>query len=179
MQQDIQFFESLKDLNCYLQDKPYKYINTNLFNLFYCNEKIAMKKYKSEQNQIIRMWRTNTFLDIWYTDFPCIRNDQFIALINYSLSGDSIKINNITLNDFDFAVKMGSNNCLNATKERELRLSIMHYMIIIAINNNKRKIVVNTHRNMIEYNTIYYDYGFKLTNRKIDDNMFEIEFYLY
>ena len=120
-----------------------------LFSLFICKEKIIIKKYKqmNESNNkvsyIMRIWKTTSFLNYFYTDFPYITNNEFIALIEYSFEDNSVRIDNIVINDSDYAALMRNTEYLNHYISHQLKIALLSYVIDIAVKNNKNPKNIN------------------------------------
>ena len=155
-----------------------KYLETgfvgNDSSVFCCN-KIAIKEYKNNDTYIVRIWNTFSFLDLWYYDYSCVKNDDLIAILDYEFKEDYIKITHITINDFELALYFKHNNYLNTTKANEIRRSLIMYIINKAAQNNKKKIIMDVHRNLFAYKSMYMNLGFKLTNRISEENMHYVE----
>jgi hypothetical protein len=175
MSEKITLVSSLYDARKYLES-GFSLNNSSVF----CCEKIAIKEYVNNGTHIVRIWRTYSLFDLWFCDFSCTSNNDIISVLDYEIIDDYLKITNITINDFELALLLKHSNYLNTIKANEMRKSILIYLINIAAQNYKNKIIIDVHRNLIIYKNLYMHFGFKLTNRKSKTipNHIEIEFIL-
>jgi len=148
----------LEDVCRYLQNKETK--NTKS----YCGENYAIKEYITNDHHIVCIWKTFTYFDFWYRDFTFTTNDDLIAVVDYYFVEDSLKIENFTVNDFDYALKKKHFHYLNLNDAQQIRTSILSYLINIAAIHVKNNIIIELQHDARAYITSYMDYGFKIVN---------------
>jgi hypothetical protein len=139
---------------------------------YYYGNRIAIKHYNKLNKHTIRIWKTKSLLDIWYNDFNC---KEFLGALDYTIDDNEIKINYLNVN------KTGNNdmymysNYLEEYDTEELINALIYYIKLIGKKENKEKIILDVHGNLIYFNLYYYYNGFNVTNRKCKDNPYWIE----
>lgn len=155
-----------------------KGIESNKFCIY--TDRIAIKhhtiiKYKDMDNyktNIIRIWKTKSFMDIWYTPFS---TNDFIGALDYTIQKDFVKIDYLCVNDID-EYNVRERECKLTDEETiALKKNLIQYIKNIAQEENKSKIIVDVHNNLRFYNKYYLDERFVLTDRKCKENPYWLE----
>lgn len=134
--------------------------------------RIAIKHYSKKNINTIRIWRTKSLFDYWYDDFNYSAKN-FIAALDYTINDKYIKIDYIGINDDE--KKFMYHNSLDAYDAENLINSLINFIKIVGIKENKNKIIMDVHQNLRYYIKYYNDKNFIITNRKSTDNPFWIE----
>ena len=134
-------------------------------------DRIAIQHYIKGDMNIINIWKSKSLFDWWF-DYYNSRN--FIATINYKILESHIKINHIGINDYDYKNIYNKHN-LDEYDSEELIKNMINFVKLVAIKENKRKIVLDVHENLRLYFKYYYYLGFNTTNRKCKENPFWVE----
>ncbi len=111
---------------------------------------------------VVRIWKTRSFLDIWYDDFLS-SSSQFVAAIDYEMRPDHLKIEYMNINDV-FTV--------NSEESRQLNTALIAWMKVTAREESKPKVIVDVHHNLRIFDKYYRSEGFRVTERKSHDNHF-------
>lgn len=159
-------------------------INNDNSSLYNCKcvyeDRIAIRHSFKNNSHTIRIWKTKSLFDYWYNDFNyCHRN--FIAALDYTIYDNYIKIDYLYINDFDNKINIKLyDNSLDEYDFEELLKSLIDFVKFVAKKENKDKIIIDVHENQRIFEKYYYYKGFKITNRKSENNPFwiEIEFIL-
>jgi hypothetical protein len=161
---------SFNDTCRLLSNKPNTNINTN----YMCSEKIAIMHYNINYMNVVRIWKTNSFLNYWYTDFTNSSRQDQVAAFDYIINeDDTIKIDFMYINDEASSYENNS-NYLSDYEANQIKKAIFEYIKNIAKENNKIKIIVDVHNNLKIYNKYYAPEGFQLTDQKSLDNRYWI-----
>jgi hypothetical protein len=142
-----------------------------------CGDRILMKHYGEKNNNVVRMWKSKTFLDFLYTDFIGSSSKNFIGAIDYSIQEDHVKIEYMNQNDNEYA----KNNCyyrppfLDDQESKNMNHAMIEYVKNIAKENNKPKVVVDVHSNLRIFNHYYLPENFVITKRRCRDNGYWLE----
>ena len=142
-------------------------------------DRIAIKHHtinKDTKNDyktnIIRIWKTTSFLNIWYNRFS---TTDFIGALDYTIQKDFVKIDYLCVNNID-EYNVRYKDCKLTDEETiELKKNLIQYIKNIAQEENKSKIIVDIHNNLRFYNKYYVDEGFVVTDRKCTDNPYWLE----
>ena len=119
---------------------------------------------------IIQIWKTKSLFDYWFDPYY---SRNFIGAFDYIIYDTYIKIIHIGINDIDH--RNMRNNYLDEDDAEELIKNFINFVKIVAIKENKEKIILDVHENLRIYLKYYYYIGFKITERKSIDNPFWIE----
>lgn len=158
----------------------YKLLQDHLESNKFCiyTDRIAIKHHTIYNNNtnyttnIIRIWKTKSFIDIWYSPFS---TNDFIGALDYTVQNNIVKINYLCVNDID-EYNVFDRKCKLTDEETiELKKNLIQYVKNIAIKENKSKIIVDVHNNLRFYNKYYADEGFVLTDRKCKENTYWLE----
>lgn len=154
-------------------------INNDNPGLYNCRciyeDRIAIQYILKNNSHSVRIWKTKSLFDYWYNDFHyCHKN--FIAALDYTIYDKYIKIDYLYINDIGNKINIKSyDNSLDEYESKDLLKSLIKFVKIIAKKENKDKIIIDVHENLRIYEKYYYYNGFKITNRKSDNNPFWIE----
>lgn len=144
-------------------------------NLYNCKciyeDRIAIKHYTRRELNIIQIWKTKSLFDYWFDPYE---SENFMATIDYRLEDTYIKIVYIGINDQERS-RNTSSSYLDECDAEDLILHMVNFVKIIAIKEDKKKIILDVHENLKLFLKYYYHLGFKTTNRKCTDNSFWIE----
>ena len=154
-------------------------INNDNHCLYNCKciyeDKIAIQHSLKNNSHFIRIWKTKSLFDYWYNNFHYFHRN-FIASLDYTIYDKYIKIDYLYINDFNNKINiMLYNNPLDEYESEDLLKSLITFVKIIAKKENKDKIIIDVHENLRIYEKYYYYNGFKITNRKSDNNPFWIQ----
>jgi len=151
-----------------------KLLHNNNIKLHRCvyDDRIAMKHYVKNNNNMIRIWRTKSFFDYWYDDH-CWSAKNFIGALDYTINDIDIKIDYLYINDYENCCSY--DNALDDDESFELKRSLIYFIKMLAKEGEKNKIIIDVHENLRIYRKYYSDEGFTKTNRKSIDNPFFIE----
>lgn len=156
-----------------LSNKSDTHIDTN----YICGEKIALMHYNIKNINVVRIWKTNSVLNYWYTDFTNSNRNDFIAAFDYIINDDFIKIDYIYINDKSSQICNNYSDYLSDEEVIQIKKAIFIYIENLAkVNNvfsntaNKKKIIVDVHNNLKLFNEYYKPEGFQLTDRRSLDN---------
>ena len=64
---------------------------------------------------------------------------------------------------------------LNSEESSKLTKSLVDFIKNKAVEENKTKIIIDVHSNLLLYDKYYKNNGFKVTNRKCSDNKYWVE----
>lgn len=136
-------------------------------------DKIAISHELDENGMFsIRIWKTTCLFGFWYNDFNC-SHKNFIGALDYKIHENYIKIDYLNINDFDkkdlFYNLLNQDECVNLMK------SLINFVKIIAMKENKSKIILDIHENLRLFFKYYQEEGFRVTNRKCKMNPFWLE----
>lgn len=168
----VMLLPNLQAVNDVLNTHNYEPDN-NLYNCKYIYEtKFAIKQYKKENMNIIRIWKTNVLFDYWYDDFNrCGKN--WIGSLDYTIHDTYIKINYLNINDYEKGHIY--NYPLDIFDAEDLIKSLINFLKLVAEKEKKNKIILDVHKNLRLYKNYYYYEGFIVTNRKCSTNPYWIE----
>lgn len=144
----------LSNIHSLLQNQP-----VTIYPCLYANRMVFRHETKKEANNI-RIWKTKSFLDIWYPG-----NKTYLGAIDYYLKKDHLQIEYIYVNQ----------NALIEDESQKLMGSMIEYVKIKARDSNKPKIRLSVHENYYMYNKFFQHRGFVLTDRRDEKNHFWIE----
>jgi hypothetical protein len=164
-------FSTFEDVCNYLQNKK-NIANNGVF----CGESYAVREYIINNHYIIYIWKTFSYFDYCYKDFPFTSNDDLIAIVDYYFIEDSLKIENFIINDFDYAIKKKHFHYLNFDEANQIRVAILGHLIHIAAQYAKKNIVIELQHDSKTYITTFMDYGFKVS--RITPIAFQIKYNL-
>lgn len=137
-------------------------------------DKIAIQYCLKNDLHIIRIWKTKTLFDFWYTDFSkCGKN--LIAVMDFYICPTMIKIKHLYVNDGNKESNYLYNYLLDDEEAEDLVKSLIIYIKKIASLYNVKKIMMDVHENLRIFEKYYYFLGFQLTSRRCKDNPFWIE----
>ena len=162
-----------------LNELTHLLINNDNPNLYNCNciykDRIAIQHSSHENRNTIRIWKTKSLFDYWYNDFH-YNHRNFIAALDYTIYDKHIKIDYLYINDSENKInKELYDNSLDEYETKELLYSLISFVIMIAKNKNKQKIIKDVHRNLRIYEKYYHYVSFNITNIICVDNPFWIE----
>ena len=144
-------------------------LNNDYSDEYTCNfiygERIAIKHYTQNNQNVVRIWKTNSLFDYFYSDHLSPYS-TFIGAIDYTINDDHVKIDFLCINDDE-----NKNNY----EMLILKKSLINFIKNLANEKNKSKIIVDVHKNLRLYKKYYSNEGFKQTNRKCTDNPYWIE----
>lgn len=112
------------------------------------SDRIACKHYICgvQQNHIIQIWKTKSLFDYWFDGFG---SRNFIACINYTIHDTYIKI-----------VHLGIEKSLDEYDAEDIVKCLVNFVKLVAIQENKTKIVLDVHQNLRIFLKYYYYIGF-------------------
>lgn len=134
--------------------------------------RIAIKHNIEKKMHTIRIWRTNSLFDYWFDDFNH-SNKNFIAALDYTIHKNYIKINYLCVNTIEYNHLY--NNSLDEFETEDLIKSLVQFVKLVTKKENKKKIILDVHKNFRIYEKHFYYLGFQITNRKCTDNPFWIQ----
>jgi len=138
---------------------------------FIYENRIAIQHLSKKDNNTVRIWKTYSLFDWWYDTYEnCGKN--FIAKMVYTLNDTFIKIDYLYINDGRLNLY---NNPLDDDDSEDLVTELINYLKLIAIQENKKKIILDVHENLRLYEKYYYNLGFEISQRKSQINKFWIE----
>jgi len=152
--------------------------NDDIDDTYLCNcknifeNKIIIKHLVKNKVNSIRIWREKTIFGFYYNNFR-YEGKNFIAALDYIINDTYILIDYLSINDSEKSYMY--NNSLDQYEAEDLISSLINFIKIIAIKENKNKIIMNIHQNLRYYEKYYYYNGFEITNRKYKYNPFFIE----
>ena len=165
-------YDSFNSVNIAFNDPTFMLPKTSPFTCF-CEEKIAVgfENEKHDKYQTIRICKTKSYFGLWYDDFSA---SNFLAALHYKINNNDIKIEYMNLYDNEHTYYV---DCVQLTnvESRRLNKSLIQYIKNLAKKENKRKVIVDVHRNLRIFNKYYLPAGFVATNRKSEGNAFWIE----
>jgi hypothetical protein len=129
-------------------------------------------KINNIDKNVVNIWKTNSLFDYWYTDYTRC-GKKFIGCFDYTIHDYHIKINHLSIND-------GENynlydDPLDIDDSEDLIKACINFVKIVAKNENKNKIIMDLHSNLLLYEKYYSYEGFTITNRKSLDNPYWFE----
>lgn len=153
-------------------------VNNEIESLSRCNgfyeDKIAIQYCFKNNLHNIRIWKTKSLFDYWYTNFDqCGKN--LIAVFDYSVFDSFIKIKYLYVNDGSKESNYLYNHLLDEEEAEDLVKSLIIYLKKIADLYNIKKIMIDVHENLRIFEKYYYFLGFELTKRRCKDNPFWVE----
>jgi hypothetical protein len=93
--------------------------------------------------------------------------------MDYSINDTTIKINHIGINDIEHLNIY--NQPLDEYDAENVINHLVEFLKVIAIKENKGKIIIDVHENLRIFNKYYCDLGFITTNNKSNNNPFYLE----
>jgi hypothetical protein len=121
---------------------------------------------------IVNIWKTNSLFDYWYTGYnDCGKN--FIGCFDYTIHDSYIKINHLSINDDENPNLY--NDPLDIDDSEDLIKACIAFVKLVAIKENKNKIILDLHSNLCLYEKYYSYEGFEITNRKCLNNPYWFE----
>jgi hypothetical protein len=106
------------------------------------SERIACKHYIRRSNHIIQIWKTKSLFDYWFDEFG---SRNFMACIDYTIHDTYIKI-----------VHLGINDHIEYDAEDMVKY-LVNFVKLVAIKENKTKIILDVHENL-RFFLKYYEY---------------------
>ena len=150
-------------------------INNSIYNPYeFCSNNIVIQKYKLNDMNVVRVWKSNYVLSYRLEDF---KYSNFIGGIDYRVNkdNDNIKIEYLSINDIEYAKLMNCTDNLSAQMTRLVRKSFIKFTENIAKENNITKIVIDVHENLKRFDKEFLPEGFINTKRKCADNSYWVE----
>jgi hypothetical protein len=123
----------------------------------------------------IRIYRSNSVLDLWYDSFKTSNRDDFIAALDYRIMEDCIKIEYLNVHDEERSKIMNTRNFLDEYETQEMTRCLITYTENIAREHAKDQIKIDVHGNLRLYNLYYKNNGFLVTDVRCRDNPFWFE----
>ena len=112
------------------------------------SDRIACKHYiRSSQNHIIQIWKTKSIFDYWFDGFG---SRNFIACIHYTIHDTYIKIVHLGIRE----------NSLDEYDAEDIVKHLVNFVKLVAIQENKTKIILDVHENLRIFLKYYYYIGF-------------------
>lgn len=139
----------LSNICSLLKKQPVK-----LYPCLYANRFVVRHETEKEANNI-RIWKTKSFMDIWYPG-----NKTYLGAIDFYLKRDHLQIEYIYVNQY----------ALIEDESQELMGSMIEYAKFKARDSNKPKIILSVHENERMYNKFFKHRGFVLTERRDPQN---------
>ena len=139
-------------------------------------DKIAIKHYINRDSNVVRIWKTKSFMDWLYDDF---NTEHFMGALDYTICDDKVKIEYMNVNDRENVLyeklkyKMADNDAM------ALNAAMIEFVKKIATEHKKPKLVVDVHNNLRIFNKYYSGNGFEITNQKAVDNPYWLEAEMY
>lgn len=120
---------------------------------------------------MIKIWKTNT----WFNKFIMDEFNEysFIAILNYTITKNNIKIDCMQLNDGNLLNY--SKSTLTDDEAIELKIALINHVKNIAKIKKKMKIIVDVNKNLYIFKRDYEDCGFILTNNESSNESFYLE----
>ena len=138
---------------------------------FIYENRIAIEHKSNNNNNLIRIWNTYSLFDWFYTKYEnCSKN--FIAAMDYKINDNCIKIEYLNINDGRIKLY---NNPLEEDDCEDLIKELINFIKLVAIQENKKKIILDVHENLRLYEKYYYNLDFEVTDRKCKSNPYWIE----
>lgn len=142
-----------------------------------CGDRIILKHYMHRDTNVVRAWKSKTFLDWWYEDFRFSSAKNFIAAIDYSVNDDHIKIEYMNQNDNNYSNNM-NHKCypfLDKYSSKKMNHAMIEYIKNVAKEHNIKKVIIDVHYNLDIFNQYYKPENFVITERKCKDNPYWLE----
>lgn len=126
----------------------------------YSNKMMVHHTVDNEIN-VFRICKTKLLFDYAGNDYKNLNN--YVAVLDYSVNPDNIKIEYINVDNCD---NNNYNDFYFDEKEAfEMKKSLIVYVKNLAKEENKNKIIVDVHHNLNTYNSLYLKEGFSITTR--------------
>jgi hypothetical protein len=119
-------------------------------------DRIAIKHSMTRNTHVVRIWKTRSFLDIWYDEFSS-SSSQFIAAIDYKVRPDHLKIEYMNIND-GFCSSGVDGITVSSMESCQLNTALIAWMRVTAREESKSKIIVDVHHNLRIFDK-YYDHN--------------------
>lgn len=149
---------------------PFLENGTIVNDIYKYSNKIFVKHNVYVDGHSIRIWQSNSVLDVWY-DMQTSKN--FIAAIDYTIEKDRVKIEYLNLNDEEMAQhNFESPPFFDDISAKNTVKSMIKYVENVARENGKSEIVIDVHRNLRIYDKFYKECGFVATDTMCKDNPF-------
>lgn len=149
---------------------PFLENGTIVNDIYKYNNKIFVKHNVYGDEHSIRVWQSNSVLDVWY-DMQTSKN--FVAAIDYTIAPDRVKIDYLNLNDAEMAQhNYGSPPFFDDICAKITVKSMIKHVENVARENGKSEIVIDVHGNLRLYDKFYKNCGFVATDTKCKDNSF-------
>ena len=136
------------------------------------SDRIVCKHYTRnsnlKQNHIIQIWKTKSLFDYWFDGFS---SRNCIACIDYTIHDTYIKIVHLGVRD----------NYLDEYDIEDIVKHLVDFVKLVAIQENKTKIILDIHENLRIFLKYYHYIGFKIiiledgSYKKCTDNPYWIE----
>ena len=154
-----------------------KFFNNN-FNILkepLISDKIKLEEHLIDPNTyMLRLIKTRCFLD-----YPIEDSYRYIGCLDYFINKNDnfIKIDYLYISDNDYSTisPHTKDYSLNDCDALYLKKSLLKYVENIALTNNINKIIIDVHHNLKNYNKLYFDEGFIVSDFKCSDNPCWIE----
>ena len=124
------------------------------------SDRIAIKHSMIGNTNVVRMWKTQSFFDMWYDDFE---SAKFVAAIDYEVKPDYLKIEYMNINDgFDSMLDTAT---VNSTESRQLNTALIMWIKTIAKEEKKPKVIIDVHQNTKIFDKYYHCEGFRFLDK--------------
>ena len=128
------------------------------------SDRIAIKHSMIGNTNVVRMWKTQSFFDMWYDDFE---SAKFVAAIDYEVKPDYLKIEYMNINDgFD---SMQDAATVNSTESRQLNTALITWIKTIAREEKKPNVLIDVHQNTKIFDKYYQCEGFHVMERSPEE----------
>lgn len=134
------------------------------------NNRIGFKHELRDELNVLRVWHTKSFLDVWYDHYTC---ENFIAGMDYQIHEDHVKIDFMDISDENCVIK--NPYTLSKQDSENMNHSMIEYIKNVAKENQKSTIIVDVHRNLRIFDAYYKKEGFMVTSRTCVDNPYWLE----
>lgn len=95
--------------------------------------KYIMFHYNISKLNFIIIWKIDIQLNYWYTDFLSSNQSDHIASFDYTIEKDTIKINNLKINN-----KLTNSASLSDEKSIKIKKAFFNYIDTISKDDNKK-----------------------------------------
>jgi hypothetical protein len=132
--------------------------------------RIGVKHELRGDLNILRIWHTTSWFDIWYDDYT---SENFIAGIDYQIHKDQVKIDFMDINDENCVMK--NPHTLSTQESKSMNHAMIEYIKYVAKEHHISKILVDVHQNLRIFELYYKPEGFIITSRPCSDNPYWVE----
>jgi hypothetical protein len=151
----IYLYNNLANLILQLQCNSSLLNNTNNIDIWFKDKIIVSEEiYPIHNYNSIRIWKSLTLFSYYFEN---MNDNNYIGGIDYFIIDNILKIEYIE-----------DNNNINIIN------GLLDYIINIGKKNNCKKIIIELHENLENYNKYYKSYCFELTNERCCKNSFWI-----